>query len=59
MTVTLDHILPIEIGDSDTRLLGGINWRLANRGMFRGAVALGLDDGAPDFQLLLGYAHEF
>ena len=48
-----------EVGDPNTRVLGGVNWRLANQGMFRGAVAFGLDDGAPDAQLIVGYAHHF
>ena len=45
--------------DSDLRLLGGVNWHLSNRGIMRGAVAIGLTDGAPDAQLLLGYAVNF
>jgi hypothetical protein len=45
--------------DSDLRLLGGVNWRLSNRGILRSAVAIGLTDGAPDAQLLLGYAVNF
>jgi hypothetical protein len=45
--------------DTDARLLGGLNWRVSRRGTVRGAVALGLADGAPDGQLLLGYAAEF
>jgi hypothetical protein len=45
--------------DSDLRLLGGVNWRLSNRGILRSAVAVGLTDGAPDAQLLLGYAVNF
>ncbi len=45
--------------DSDTRILGGINWRLFERGILRGAVAAGLTDGAPDVQLLVGYAYTF
>ena len=45
--------------DSDTRLAAGANWRPFNRGMLRGAVAVGLSDGAPDVQLLVGYAYTF
>ncbi len=48
-----------EGADTDFRALGGINWRSTNRGMIRGAVAVGLSDGAPDAQLLLGYASRF
>lgn len=46
-------------GDSDTRLLGGVNWRVSNRGSIRGAIAFGVTDGAPDVQLLGGYAAVF
>jgi len=46
-------------GDSDTRILGGINWRPSNRGMIRGALSIGLTDGSPDFQLFGGYAFFF
>ena len=45
--------------ESDVRILGGINWRVNQRGMVRFAVALGLEDGAPDAQLLGGYAFRF
>jgi hypothetical protein len=45
--------------DEDARILGGINWRALRRGMIRGAVAAGLADGAPDAQLLVGYAVRF
>jgi len=40
-------------------VLGGINWRLANQGMFRGAVDIGLKDGSPDLRVLAGYARTF
>jgi hypothetical protein len=45
--------------DDDSRLLGGINLRLGNRGMLRPALALGLQDGAPDAQVYVGYAYSF
>jgi hypothetical protein len=45
--------------DSDSRLLGGINWRVFRRGTVRAAVAFGLADGAPDSQFIVGYAAEF
>ena len=45
--------------DADTQILAGINWRAFGRGMFRGAVAGGLTDGAPNFRLILGYAYTF
>lgn len=48
-----------ENSDADVRALGGINWRPSGRGAFRGALAVGLADGAPDFQVLLGYAWIF
>ena len=40
-------------------VLGGINWRLSNRGMFRGAADIGLKDGSPDLRVLASYAHTF
>jgi hypothetical protein len=46
-------------GESDVRALAGINLRAFNRGMLRAAVAAGLDDGAPDLQFIVGYAHTF
>ena len=48
-----------DLGDTDTRILGGVDWKLGDHGMFRGALALGLTDGAPDTQLILGYAARF
>lgn len=45
--------------DSDTRILGGVNWRAFDRGVLRGAVAVGITDGAPDVQLIAGYAFTF
>jgi hypothetical protein len=49
----------IQGAESDTRLAVGANWRPFNRGMLRGAFALGLSDGAPDAQILVGYAYTF
>ncbi|HKQ59721.1 MAG TPA: transporter [Candidatus Polarisedimenticolaceae bacterium] len=46
-------------GETDASALGGINWRLGERGVLRGAIQLGLSDGAPDTLLLVGYAHRF
>ena len=48
-----------ERSDSDLRVLGGANWRVFDRGMLRGAAALGVTDGAPDAQLIVSYAHLF
>jgi hypothetical protein len=48
-----------DIGDTDTRILGGVDWKLGANGMFRGALGLGITDGAPDTQLILGYAARF
>jgi hypothetical protein len=45
--------------DPDSRVLGGVNWRITRRGTLRAAIAFGLDDGAPDGQLIVGYAAEF
>ena len=45
--------------DNNTQLLGGINLRLSSRGFLRPALAFGLQDGAPDLQVLVGYAYSF
>jgi len=45
--------------DSATQLLVGVNWMAFKRGMFRGAIAGGLTDGAPKFRALVGYAYTF
>jgi hypothetical protein len=45
--------------DDDARLLGGVNWKVGNRGIVRAAVAVGLMDAAPDAQLIFGYAANF
>ena len=45
--------------DADTRIGGGINWRVSNRGIVRALAAAGLTDGAPDLQVELGYAFDF
>lgn len=46
-------------GENDARLLGGVNWRLRNSATLRGALAIGLADGAPDLQATVGYAVRF
>ena len=43
----------------DARLLGGINWRLLELLTLRGGIGLGLADGAPDTQLLVGFSMDF
>jgi len=45
--------------DAATQALAGVNWTAFPRGTFRGAVGIGLTDGAPDFRVLLGYAFHF
>ncbi|HEX5041336.1 MAG TPA: hypothetical protein VFV75_00415 [Candidatus Polarisedimenticolaceae bacterium] len=49
----------IENADSDFRLGAGVNWRPWNRGILRGALIVGLSDGAPDAQVLASYAYTF
>jgi len=49
----------LEGDDDNTRALVGINWRPGGRGIFRAALGVGLSDGAPDFQALIGYAAQF
>ena len=46
-------------GDSDFRVLGGVNWRVTSRGIVRGAISVGLTDGSPDAALTGGYAYTF
>ena len=48
-----------EGSESDFRALGGINLATGGNGAFRAAVAVGLTDGAPDLQLIAGYAATF
>ena len=45
--------------DEDARALGGIDWRLGTRSRLRGAIGLGLTDGAPDVQFIVGWAATF
>jgi hypothetical protein len=45
--------------ESDLRALGGINLAAGKSGAFRAALALGLTDGAPDLQVIAGYASTF
>jgi hypothetical protein len=45
--------------DDNSQLLGGINLRLSNRGMLRPALAFGLQDGAPNLEVIVGYAYSF
>jgi hypothetical protein len=44
---------------NDAQLLGGINLRLSSRGLLRPALAFGLQDGASDLSILVGYAYSF
>jgi len=45
--------------ESDLRALGGINLQAGKTGGFRAALAIGLTDGAPDLQIIAGYASTF
>ena len=45
--------------ETATQVLGGINWRAFGRGMFRGAVTIGVTEGSPDFSALVSYAYTF
>lgn len=49
----------LEGSDDNLRLLGGVDWRVGGRSHLRGALAFGLDDGAPDAQFLVSYAAQF
>jgi hypothetical protein len=46
-------------GEADTRILAGANWQIFRHGFFRLAIAAGLSDGAPDVELIGGYAFYF
>jgi hypothetical protein len=48
-----------EGADSDARALAGIQCGLGADGLLRGAVSFGLTDGAPDFQVVAGWATMF
>jgi len=50
---------PYEGVDADARLLVGVNWKPLEQGFFRLALGFGLTEGAPDGQLILGWAFEF
>jgi len=45
--------------ESDLRALGGINLSAGKSGALRAALAIGLTDGAPDLQVIAGYAATF
>lgn len=45
--------------DAAASVHGGINWHLNRRGMIRASLGFGLDDGAPDFTALVGWASQF
>ena len=51
-----DNLIGAETASS---VLGGVNWRAFDHGMFRGAVSFGLSEGAPDFSALVSYAYTF
>ncbi|HEX9652286.1 MAG TPA: hypothetical protein VGA99_01115 [bacterium] len=40
-------------------LTGGVDYELASGGRLRGGLGIGVDDGAPDVSILLGYLHSF
>lgn len=48
-----------EFGENDFRVLAGLNLRSFGQGQLRLAAGVGLDDGAPDVQVIVGYAHTF
>jgi hypothetical protein len=47
------------VGSSDFRLTGGIQFLGLAHQFLRGGLAVGLSDGAPDFELIFGYAYHF
>ena len=47
------------MGEPDFRALIGVNVHKVGPGMIRAAFTAGLDDGAPEAQIIAGYASEF
>jgi hypothetical protein len=54
-----DSDAPFSIGSSDFRGTGGIQFLGLPHQFLRGGVSLGFSDGAPDFELIFGYAYHF
>lgn len=54
-----DSDSPFAIGSSDFRATGGIQFVGLAHQSLRGGVSIGLSDGAPDFELIFGYAYHF
>lgn len=50
---------PFALGSSDFRATGGIQFLGLSHSFLRGGVSIGLSDGAPDFELIVGYAYHF
>jgi hypothetical protein len=48
--------LALATASESASILGGVDFELPPGGHLRAAVALGLDDGSPDFELLLGFS---
>ena len=44
---------------SDIRATAGAQWYGISHSVLRGGISIGLSDGAPDFELILGYAYTF
>jgi hypothetical protein len=44
---------------SDFRLTGGVQWLGLSHSVLRAALSAGLSDGAPDYEIILGYAYTF
>jgi hypothetical protein len=45
--------------EDDARVLVGADWTTFGRGVFRGALASGLTNGSPDYDVRVGYALRF
>jgi hypothetical protein len=48
-----------EEGDADVRLLGGVNWKIRDYLHLRGALTLGLSDGAPSPGVTAGVSFDY
>jgi len=54
-----DSDSPFSVGSSDFRLSGGIQFLGLAHQFLRGGLSVGLSDGAPDYELIFGYAYHF
>jgi len=54
-----DSDSPFSMGSSDFRATGGIQYLGLAHQFLRGGISVGFSDGAPDFEVIFGYAYAF